>query len=494
MKNLLRLLGCFIVLLALVFLFAPRIPRAHHEQILTDAEQAWLAEKGGITFVSQSDYPPFEFLDQDQNRAGMCIELVRWIATEFGFKVNFRNMSFLAAQHAVLSGKADVITSLFYSKEHDEKFDFTSKTWDVPALIFVKTERPDIITFKDLAGKRIAMQRGDYAEEFLQSKGIEYKLLAADSFAQAVDMVATGVADAVIGDQQVVLYHLFDHNLVKQIKSVGVPLYLGQNCMGMRAGATQLQAILNRGIALAREQGIFASINRKWTGTSYQKTACYERYFSAILASLSGLVVLIFGVLFWTLQLRRMVAKKTSSLQRSETYLRTLLETIPDMIWVKDQNGIYISCNNRFERFFGALEPEIVGKTDYDFVDKATADSFRAYDQAAIAAGKACMNEEEVVYADDGHKEFLETFKTPMYAQSGQLIGVLGMARDITTRKEQEIKLEESEEKYRSMSRLFRLMSDNIPDLVWAKDLERKFIFVNKSNCENLLLAQDTDE
>lgn len=134
------------------------------------------------------------------------------------------------------------------------------------------------------------------------------------------------------------------------------------------------------------------------------------------------------------------------ALSQSKAYLRTLIDTIPDLVWLKDDNGRYLFCNSKFERFFGAKENEIIGKTDYDFVDKNLADVFRRYDQETMANEQPSMNEEEVTYADDGHHEILETIKTPMYGKNGQLIGVLGIARDITERKQAEekrIKLEE---------------------------------------------------
>ncbi|MHB8205191.1 MAG: PAS domain-containing protein, partial [Desulfomonilaceae bacterium] len=53
-------------------------------------------------------------------------------------------------------------------------------------------------------------------------------------------------------------------------------------------------------------------------------------------------------------------------LEKERAHLRTLLQTIPDLIWLKNPDGIYLNCNARFERFFGAKEAEIVGKTDYD--------------------------------------------------------------------------------------------------------------------------------
>ena len=74
--------------------------------------------------------------------------------------------------------------------------------------------------------------------------------------------------------------------------------------------------------------------------------------------------------------------------------LKALVETIPDLVWLKDQEGVYLACNPQFERLFGAREGEIIGKTDYDFVDQELADFFRANDRAAILAGKPRRNEE----------------------------------------------------------------------------------------------------
>ena len=165
--------------------------------------------------------------------------------------------------------------------------------------------------------------------------------------------------------------------------------------------------------------------------------------------------------------------KSEDTLRKSEAHLRTLIDTLPDLVWLKDPEGVYLACNQKFERFFGATEKEIVGKTDHDFVDKDLADFFRQKDKEAMVAGRPSMNEEEITFADDGHKEYLETIKTPMLDYNGQLRGVLGVGRDISERKEAEKALAEEKERLSVTLR-------SIGDGVIVTDTEGTIVFINK--------------
>ncbi|MCB1786801.1 MAG: PAS domain S-box protein [Gammaproteobacteria bacterium] len=160
-----------------------------------------------------------------------------------------------------------------------------------------------------------------------------------------------------------------------------------------------------------------------------------------------------------------------AELERERGFLGTLVETIPDLVWLKDPDGVYLACNVRFERFFGAPAAEIVGKTDYDFMDAELAEFFRAHDRRAIAAAGPQVNEEWVTFADDGHKELLETTKTPMYDAQGRLVGVLGVGHDITERKRMEDDLRQSDER-------FRTLFERSPDPAWIID-DNRFVECN---------------
>lgn len=139
--------------------------------------------------------------------------------------------------------------------------------------------------------------------------------------------------------------------------------------------------------------------------------------------------------------LLRQFRRTIGNLQSQRAQLRTLLDTLPDLVWFKDLDGVYLACNRRFESFFGAREDAIRGKTDFDFVGKEQAALFRVNDLRAIETGKPTKNEEEIEFAEDGHREYLETVKTPVYGAEGQVIGVLGIGRDITERRRVELEM-----------------------------------------------------
>ena len=178
--------------------------------------------------------------------------------------------------------------------------------------------------------------------------------------------------------------------------------------------------------------------------------------------------------------------KQTAMLQeRERSLLKTLIQTLPDLIWLKDLDGVFITCNPRIEQLYGATEAEIIGKTDYDFADRELADFFREKDRAAAAAGKPTVNLERIPFAD-GHTELLETTKMPMHDSQGNLIGVLGIARDITAQHNAQEALRESEAQT-------RLLLESTAEAIYGVDEEGKFTFVNPSCLRALGYECDED-
>lgn len=118
-------------------------------------------------------------------------------------------------------------------------------------------------------------------------------------------------------------------------------------------------------------------------------------------------------------------------LQRERALLQALINSIPDLIFYKDNHSHYLGCNKAFEAFRRLGLKEIVGRTDVDFYPPDLAAKFLASDQEVIEKRESVLYEDWTT-APNGKPVLLETRKTPYYTQDGQVLGVIGIGRDIT--------------------------------------------------------------
>jgi PAS domain S-box-containing protein len=138
-------------------------------------------------------------------------------------------------------------------------------------------------------------------------------------------------------------------------------------------------------------------------------------------------------------------------LEDTQTKLKAIISTIPDIIWLKDIQGVYLACNSVFEKIFNKKESEIIGKTDYDFFKKDDADFCKQTDKEALDSNSLIISEETIIYPDET-VGIIEVRKVPVFKTNGEPLGVLGIARDITKDKQQAQMLKKSEEEYRTLA------------------------------------------
>jgi diguanylate cyclase (GGDEF)-like protein/PAS domain S-box-containing protein len=158
-----------------------------------------------------------------------------------------------------------------------------------------------------------------------------------------------------------------------------------------------------------------------------------------------------FEFLISTIEKKSRALEKTLLEQKllleKSTLLDTVINAIPDLVWVKDIQGKYLTCNQMFERLCGASRLDIIGKDDYSFVSVELADFFRANEQYAIKEDKTVQNEEYLVFQDGSYEGTFETVTTPIKDVKSNVLGVLGISRDISERytREEELQLRQRE-------------------------------------------------
>lgn len=149
----------------------------------------------------------------------------------------------------------------------------------------------------------------------------------------------------------------------------------------------------------------------------------------ALLLVLAGLLLL----LLWAWRENRHL------LQTGE-HMQALMDSIPDLTWVKDTQSRFLFVNAQFGKTFGRQPKSLVGLTDHDLSTPDAAAGYIADDRRVLESGEPLLREETIT-GEGGREAWAETLKVPLFDRKGKVIGTAGMARDITERKRAELML-----------------------------------------------------
>lgn len=123
-------------------------------------------------------------------------------------------------------------------------------------------------------------------------------------------------------------------------------------------------------------------------------------------------------------------------LTKERDLLDALIQSVPDQIYIKDQDGRFVRANSAIVKFFGVTSPDaLCGKSDFDFFPEGLARQFHDEEQAIIRSGEAMINREACIALPSGDKRWILTTKVPFRDHSGQIVGTVGINRDITQMK-----------------------------------------------------------
>ncbi|WP_286240742.1 GGDEF domain-containing protein [Neptuniibacter halophilus] len=141
-------------------------------------------------------------------------------------------------------------------------------------------------------------------------------------------------------------------------------------------------------------------------------------------------------------ELKRL-AEENRILQRYKKDLETLLETTDDFIYIKDRQHKFIYTSSAFSRLTGhASWQDLVGKDDFDIFPAEHAERYFAFEKAVIREGKPLRFHEEPYYDPEGNLCWVTSTKNPVFDESGQVIGLVGISKDITQLKRQKEQME----------------------------------------------------
>jgi len=176
-------------------------------------------------------------------------------------------------------------------------------------------------------------------------------------------------------------------------------------------------------------------------------------------------------------QLNQLITQRIeveNRLRQEQHLMSILMNSVPDHIYFKDLKSRFIRVNLTQTRKFGLTDPaQVEGKTDFDFFSEEHAKQAYDDEQKIISTGQT-LNKEERETWPDRSDTWVSTTKVPLRDSEGNIAGTFGISRDITRRKK-------AEQELASERNLLRNLIDNMPDRIYVKDLNSRFIICNEA-------------
>lgn len=252
-------------------------------------------------------------------------------------------------------------------------------------------------------------------------------------------------------------YLKFHQITLEELQSIGEPVF---------GDARQHQRFAEEDAETLRNGTTFRD---RVSGLKVDNGLCYLDRIKGPHKDASGTIIGI-QVLFWEVTEQE---ENRQALEHESALLSTLLTSIPDAIYFKDEASRFLRISESMARRFGLKNAEeAVGRTDFDFFESQHASRTREDELRIMRTEEPMIGKLEQERAEKSDESWVSTTKLPLKNNSGKIIGTVGLSRDITDLMKVEVQLEQERD------RLQTLMS-NLPDVIFIKDKNGRFIMAN---------------
>jgi len=307
-----QLLKHWLLALSLILVFcSSSVPAGQTEAItslapihLSTEERAWLDEKHTVR-VRISDRPPY--MIPSPVPAGIAVDYIDTIAKRIGFKVEFvgSSLGWTESMRDVREARRhfDLLATMSRTPEREKEFALTDDYLSAPYVVYTRNDTPYIAGLESLGGKRVAVEKGYVIADNIRSDYPAIRILEVDRSSLALQAVATGQADAYVGNLAIANYLIKQHRFNNLVVAAPTPFGLHTHAIAVRNDWPALASLINKGLAAMTPVEIQA-INHKWGAVEVRARYDYALMWRIVL----GAALLLLPFIYWNRRLAREVA------------------------------------------------------------------------------------------------------------------------------------------------------------------------------------------
>ena len=414
---------------------------------LAYAEKKYIDEKIAsgekIPVILESGNYPISFFNKTSGRfEGIVPDLLDQVTALTGLEfecVNDPTEDWASVLAKLESGRAALISELLYTPAREGKFLWPEQSSCVTHYALLSKSDAHNLEYYQMLGKRIGVEEGTAYQTVAGQWFPSTEIKTYNDIDLAFQALDSGEIDLIMASENMLLSQT-NYNEKTGYKVNFTIDYTAESKPGFNIEQGTLLSIFNKTYPFTESE----TIVRNWMSRVFDYSAQLSKSRVELLvvstALLMAFMVLLGVFLFKNSRHRRdlssLVTARTAQLEEKTATLSTIYNAIPDLLYSKDLEGRYTSCNPSFEKFVGLPESEVLGKF--------ASEVFRSEDSEVLAQGNdqeqevlCCGNSsvvEQALIGPDGEPHLMETIKTSL-CQNGAIVGTMGVARDITAHK-----------------------------------------------------------
>jgi len=442
------------------------------------------ARADSIILGGDHAYPPYHYLDKQDQATGFAIDLLQAIAAATGLQVQFALGPWARQQKALAAGHIDVLAMPVAAGQ--QNWHFTAPFGLIHLQAFARRDSTPIQDFSDLAARTVIVQRDSLPHQYAQVYARD--LILVDSEAAALELLASGQHDYALVSQPGGRLALQRHKLA-DIVSASPPLAPHSYAFAVAQDRQGLRDRLNQGLARIQASGRFDTLHERWFGTLRLEPEP-PALLHYLVWAFTLLALLTAAVMTWNWLLQRRVAQRTRALRRelaehrqteaalraSEALFRDITEASSDWIWEMDAQLRFCYFSERFRELTGIAPEQLLGHSRWELAG-AHPDVQQWRRHRKIMEQRAPFRDfiYQLGISDrQGNKHYFRVSGKPIFDAAGQFQGYRGTGADISEQIAAETALRQSETRLRQII-------DLVPHMIFAKDGQGQFLLANQA-------------
>ncbi|WP_313529566.1 transporter substrate-binding domain-containing protein [Anaerotignum sp.] len=349
-KKILMDLGVFIMIVVAIFFICLDTKKKAFERDKQIILEKHLSEQDYLVYGANICAPPLRFLDEDGVYKGVVVDYISLLSLELGVEIKTEPYEWEEALWKLKEGETD-FCDMFVNEERAKDYIFTDPIYNLRTVLAVKEESK--FSFNDINEMKIATEKGDYANYYIEKNFPEADLIFVDNVGEGMDLLLLGQVDAVIGDEPIVSYYIGKKSA--QIRMINTALYEEPVVLGMPRKNADLLPIVNHAIRELNKKGQLEKIQQKWFGisTPLKDANGAKKYIRLGIISGGALLILVGIIAASNRSLKKQVRIRTRELEASRNELQLIFDSIPEYILMVDQFGNIVNANKGILEYSG---------------------------------------------------------------------------------------------------------------------------------------------